>query len=159
MSKRTRCASLVHDRRIVAVLNDIVVEFGDARYQDVMDRFVRGDQVSFLVLRRSTLSEPATLRLSVGREPLPNDFGKSKRAFEHGCWTRATADLNSTRSHGSRTRYCPFKRRCLLSGMLLTPVPEASANHVFSEMIGRSAFRTCANRRTARSPAITDAGG
>jgi hypothetical protein len=26
-------------------MNDIVVEFGNSRYQDVMDRFVRGEDV------------------------------------------------------------------------------------------------------------------
>src|SRR3984893_18574807 len=38
--------SLVRDPRFVAVVNDIVIEEGSARYQDVADRFVRGEQVS-----------------------------------------------------------------------------------------------------------------
>lgn len=38
--------SLVRDPRFVAVVNDIVIEEGSARYQDVADRFVRGDEVS-----------------------------------------------------------------------------------------------------------------
>ena len=38
--------SLVHDSRFVAVVNDIVIEEGSARYQDVSDRFVRGEQVT-----------------------------------------------------------------------------------------------------------------
>lgn len=37
--------SLVRDPRFATVANDIVVEFGNARYQDVVDRFVRGDAV------------------------------------------------------------------------------------------------------------------
>ena len=37
--------TLVRDPRFAAVANDIVVEFGNARYQDVVDRFVRGDSV------------------------------------------------------------------------------------------------------------------
>jgi hypothetical protein len=37
--------SLVRDPTFAATVNDIVVEFGNARYQDVMDRFVRGDAV------------------------------------------------------------------------------------------------------------------
>ncbi len=38
--------SLIHDPRFVAVVNDIVIEEGSARYQEVADRFVRGEQVS-----------------------------------------------------------------------------------------------------------------
>jgi hypothetical protein len=38
--------SLVRDPRFVAVVNDIVIEEGCARYQEVADRFVRGEQVS-----------------------------------------------------------------------------------------------------------------
>jgi hypothetical protein len=38
--------SLVRDPRFVAVVNDIVIEEGSARYQDVADRFIRGDEVS-----------------------------------------------------------------------------------------------------------------
>jgi len=38
--------SLVHDPRFVAVVNDIVIEEGSARYQDIADRFVRGGQVT-----------------------------------------------------------------------------------------------------------------
>ena len=37
--------ALIRDPRFPAVVNDIVVEFGSARYQDVMDRFVEGDDV------------------------------------------------------------------------------------------------------------------
>jgi hypothetical protein len=37
--------SLVRDPRFIAVVNDIVIEEGSARYQDVADRFVRGDEV------------------------------------------------------------------------------------------------------------------
>ncbi len=44
--------SLVRDPRFSAVVNDIVVEFGSARYQDVMDRFVRGEDVPYDELRR-----------------------------------------------------------------------------------------------------------
>jgi hypothetical protein len=44
--------ALVRDPRITAVVNDIVVEFGSARYQDVIDRFVRGEEVPPEALRR-----------------------------------------------------------------------------------------------------------
>ena len=32
---------MIHDPRLVAAINDIVVEEGSARYQDVADRYVR----------------------------------------------------------------------------------------------------------------------
>ncbi len=38
--------SLLHDRRFVDAVDDIVIENGSARYQDVADRFVRGENVS-----------------------------------------------------------------------------------------------------------------
>jgi hypothetical protein len=37
--------ALIRDPRFAATVNDIVVEFGNSRYQDVMDRFVGGDDV------------------------------------------------------------------------------------------------------------------
>jgi hypothetical protein len=37
--------SLIRDRRFSESVNDIVVEFGSAKYQAVMDRFQRGDEV------------------------------------------------------------------------------------------------------------------
>jgi hypothetical protein len=36
---------LVRDPRFAAVANDIVVEFGNSRYQDLIDRFTRGGEV------------------------------------------------------------------------------------------------------------------
>src|SRR5262252_5435796 len=43
--------SLIRDPRFSATVNDIVVEFGNARYQDRMDRFVRGEDVAEDALR------------------------------------------------------------------------------------------------------------
>ena len=43
--------SLIRDHRFAAAVDDIVVEWGNALYQDVMDRFVRGDDVSDTELR------------------------------------------------------------------------------------------------------------
>lgn len=45
--------SLIRDPRFTAIVDDIVVEFGAARYQDVMDRFVRGEDVPNASLRRA----------------------------------------------------------------------------------------------------------
>jgi hypothetical protein len=44
--------ALIRDARFAAVVNDIVVEFGNARYQELMDRFVRGEDVKDEDLRR-----------------------------------------------------------------------------------------------------------
>ena len=55
--------SLIRDPRFAATVDDIVVECGNARYQDVMDRFVAGDDVSDASLRnvwRNTTT-PTTL--------------------------------------------------------------------------------------------------
>jgi len=43
--------ALVRDPRLAGVINDIVVEFGTARYQDVMDRFISGQDVPDSALR------------------------------------------------------------------------------------------------------------
>jgi Haem-binding uptake, Tiki superfamily, ChaN len=44
--------ALIRDRRIAHAIDDIVVEFGSARYQDIIDRFVRGEQVPNDILRQ-----------------------------------------------------------------------------------------------------------
>jgi hypothetical protein len=43
--------ALIRDPRLAGVLNDIVVEFGNARYQSLMDRFIQGDAVADADLR------------------------------------------------------------------------------------------------------------
>lgn len=45
--------ALIRDPRFAAVVNDIVVEFGSARYQAVMDRFVSGGDVPGAELRKA----------------------------------------------------------------------------------------------------------
>ena len=44
--------ALIRDPRFASSVNDIVVEFGSARYQDLMDRYVRGEDVSEPALRQ-----------------------------------------------------------------------------------------------------------
>jgi hypothetical protein len=43
---------LLRDPRFPAVVNDIVVEYGNALYQDVMDRFVAGEEVPYDTLKQ-----------------------------------------------------------------------------------------------------------
>src|SRR5262249_20390364 len=45
--------ALIRDPRFATVANDIVVESGSSKYQDVMDRFVRGESIPDVVLRRA----------------------------------------------------------------------------------------------------------
>src|SRR3954451_21853936 len=42
---------LLHDPRLTAVVNDIVIEEGSARYREVTERFVNGDKVPAELLR------------------------------------------------------------------------------------------------------------
>jgi hypothetical protein len=55
--------SLIRDPRFAATVNDLVVEFGSARYQNVIDRFVRGEDVDNERLRQvwqdTTQPQPA----------------------------------------------------------------------------------------------------
>lgn len=44
--------SLIRDPRFAKVVNDIVVEFGNSRYQDIMDRFVGGEDVPHALLKK-----------------------------------------------------------------------------------------------------------
>lgn len=44
--------ALIRDPRFTAVATDVLVEFGNARYQDVIDRFVHGEEVPYDSLRR-----------------------------------------------------------------------------------------------------------
>jgi hypothetical protein len=37
----------IRDARVRAAINDVVIENGNARYQDVMDRYVRGENVAY----------------------------------------------------------------------------------------------------------------
>jgi hypothetical protein len=43
--------ALFRDPRFIALVNDIVVESGSSRYQDYIDRFVRGEEVAEVFLR------------------------------------------------------------------------------------------------------------
>ena len=43
--------TLIRDPRFVRTVDDVMVEFGNARYQEIADRFVRGDDVPEAMLR------------------------------------------------------------------------------------------------------------
>ena len=102
--------SLVRDPRFPDAANDIVIETASARYQDVIDRFVRGDDVEPSVLRNAwedhtvpnslgveaeeliravrvvnaSLAEPRRLRVIAGDPPIDWDNVVTRR--DHARW-------------------------------------------------------------------------
>jgi hypothetical protein len=58
--------SLIRDPRFPLTVNDIVIETASARYQDAIDRFVRGDEVPYDVLRKAW--EDHTVANSIGMQ-------------------------------------------------------------------------------------------
>jgi hypothetical protein len=48
--------ALIRDPRFAAIVNDIVVEFAGSRYQDLMDRYIRGEDVSDAAVRSAWLN-------------------------------------------------------------------------------------------------------
>lgn len=70
--------SLIRDPRFAATVNDIVVEFGNARYQDRIDRFVRGEDVAEGALREVWQNTTAT---NIGWDrPIYEEFFRTVRA-------------------------------------------------------------------------------
>jgi hypothetical protein len=70
--------SLIRDARFQRTVNDVVVEFGNARYQDVMDRFVGGQTVPNNTLRQAwqNTTQPNT----VWDKPVYEEFFRTVRA-------------------------------------------------------------------------------
>ena len=68
---------LLRDPRFPTVVNDVVVEFGSARYQDLMDRFVRGDDIPDAALRQ--VSQNSTEPGTTNDNPLPEAFFRAVR--------------------------------------------------------------------------------
>ena len=62
--------SLVRDPRFPEAVNDIVIETASARYQDAIDRFIRGDEVETAILRRAWEDHTVANSLGVQAEEL-----------------------------------------------------------------------------------------
>jgi hypothetical protein len=62
--------SLVRDSRLTNAANDIVVETASARYQDAIDRFVRGDDVDRAIMRKAWEDHTVANSLGVQAEEL-----------------------------------------------------------------------------------------
>lgn len=71
--------ALVRDPRFAAVVNDIVVEFGSARFQDLMDRFVAGEPVADDELRH--VWEDTTAANAVWDVPIYEEFFRAVRSL------------------------------------------------------------------------------
>jgi hypothetical protein len=69
---------LIRDPRFAGILNDIVVEFGSARYQDVMDQFIAGNEVAYSDLRRAW--EDTSAVGDVWDRPIYEEFFRTVRA-------------------------------------------------------------------------------
>jgi hypothetical protein len=69
--------ALIRDPRFAATVNDIVVEFGNSRYQDLMDRFMRGEDVSPSALRQ--VWENTTQPHAVWDRPIYEEFFRAVR--------------------------------------------------------------------------------
>ena len=81
---------LIRDPRVADVVDDIVVEFGNSRYQDVMDRFVGGEPIADAVLRE--VWQNTTVANFVWDRPIYEQF------------FRAVRDVNAARPRGKRLR-------------------------------------------------------
>ena len=106
--------TLIRDSRFAAAVNDVVVEFGNSRYQDIIDRFMRGEEVPYASLRQvwqnttqpdtlwdapiyedffravrnanASLPRQRQLRVLLGDPPI--DWEAVKATGEHGRWDR-----------------------------------------------------------------------
>jgi Haem-binding uptake, Tiki superfamily, ChaN len=71
--------ALLRDTRVTDLVNDIVVEFGNAKYQDVVDSFVAGGNVGDAELRH--VWQDTTQISGVWDRPMYGDFFRAVRDF------------------------------------------------------------------------------
>ena len=69
--------TLIRDPRFPTLVNDIVVESGNARYQETVDRFIRGEDVPLAQLRRAWQD---TTQHAVWDAPIFEEFFRAVRA-------------------------------------------------------------------------------
>ena len=82
--------SLARDPRLQGTLTDIVVEFGSSRYQDLIDRFMRGEEIPDKTLRQ--VWQNTVMAGAVNDGPYVEEFYRAIRA------------LNATLPQGKRYR-------------------------------------------------------
>jgi hypothetical protein len=71
--------SLIRDPRFPILVNDILVEFGNSRYQDLLDRFIRGEPVADEDLKK--VWQNTTLAHTIWDRPIYEDFYRAVRAI------------------------------------------------------------------------------
>ncbi|MCC7007798.1 MAG: hypothetical protein IT184_03200 [Acidobacteria bacterium] len=69
--------ALIHDARFPSIVNDVVVEFGNSRYQKMMDTFVQGGDVPHAELRRAW--EDTTMPNTIWNVPIYEEFFRAVR--------------------------------------------------------------------------------
>lgn len=82
--------SLIRDPRFPVVVNDILVEFGNSRYQDIVDRFIGGGQVADEDLKK--VWQNTTQAHTIWDRPIYEEFYRAVRA------------INATLPQGRRLR-------------------------------------------------------
>jgi len=96
---------LLMDPRLPEVVDDIVVEFGNARYQDTMDRFIAGRPVADADLRavwrtpRNHPGRPGT------RRSTSSSTGRCARSTERGRRAASSACCSATHLCSKRTAF------------------------------------------------------
>lgn len=75
--------ALIHHPEFAGLVNDIVVEAGNSLYQDVMDKFVAGEDVPYDALRR--VWQNTTQPHDVWDKPIYEEFYRAVRALDSGC--------------------------------------------------------------------------
>ncbi len=81
-SASTIRVSLIKDPRFPAVVNDIIVEFGNSRYQPLMDRYVSGEDVPIEQVRQAW--QDTTSSSPVFDAPIYADFFREVRGVNAG---------------------------------------------------------------------------
>jgi hypothetical protein len=74
--------SLIRDARLFARIDDVVVEFGNARYQEVLDRFVAGERIPEQALRH--VWQDTTMPHTVWDRPIYEAFFTTVRDLNAG---------------------------------------------------------------------------
>jgi hypothetical protein len=111
--------SLIRDPRLANTIDDVVVEFGDARYQKVIDRYVAGGDVQYDELRH--VWEDTTMPNTVFDMPVYEEF------------FRAVRDTNRSRPAGERLRV-------LLGDPPIQWANISSGDQILELMYARNAF-------------------
>jgi hypothetical protein len=70
---------LIRDPRFPAVVDDIVVEFGAAQHQDIINRYVTGDEIPYDELRRVWVDAPSALDPRAWDRPDTYEFFRTVR--------------------------------------------------------------------------------